>query len=484
MATSTEQIQQYPFLLAGRWCGGADAPDVPSYEVRNPYTDAVVGIVSRAGPAEVEQAIQAAEHAFAVTRALPAHARSRILRTISATIEQRAEEFARTIAQEASKPLKQARAEVQRSSFTFAQAAEEATRIDGEIVHLDATPAGEGRQGIVRRFPIGPIAAITPFNFPLNLVAHKLAPALAAGCPVVLKPASQTPITALKLAGVIMEAGWPEGGLSVLPLRSADAAPLVEDDRFKLLTFTGSPAVGWEMKARAGRKRITLELGGNAGVIIHNDTNLDIAATRAVVGGFSYAGQSCISVQRIFVQDGVYEEFMDRFVPAVRALRVGDPLDEATDLSALIDRGAAERVAAWLAEARAAGAEVLVGGEVQGGVVEPTVVVQAGPELRVNCQEIFAPVVTVQTYAEFDEALAAVNNSAYGLQAGIFTNDLRLAWRAFETLEVGGVIINDVPTWRVDHMPYGGVKQSGFGREGLKYAIEEMTESRLLVLGL
>lgn len=479
MSAVSTTIQRYACFLAGEWCESQ-----ATYEVRNPYDGTVVGIVSRAGPGELEQAIQAAVRAFETTRRLPAHQRAGTLRAISEGIRAHAEELARSIALEAGKPIKQARAEVQRSIFTFAYAAEEASRIHGEVLTMDANATGEGRQGIVRRFPIGPIAAITPFNFPLNLVAHKLAPALAAGCPVVLKPASQTPITALKLAEIIAAAGWPAGALSVLPMQSRDAAPLVEDERFKLVTFTGSPAVGWDIKQRAGRKRVTLELGGNAGVIIHRDADLSLAAARAVVGGFSYAGQSCISVQRIFVHDQVYEEFMDRFIPAVQALKLGDPLDETSDLSALITQGDAQRVAEWLEEARAAGADILVGGRISGGAVEPTVVIKAGPELRVNCQEIFAPVVTVQTYAEFDEALAAVNNSAFGLQAGVFTNDLKLVWRAYETLEVGGVIVNDVPTWRIDHMPYGGIKQSGFGREGIRYAIEEMTEPRLLVLNL
>jgi len=477
--SSVAETPRHAFFLAGEWQTGAE-----QYEVRSPYDQTVVGVVSRAGPAELEQAIQAAVTAFATTRSLPAHQRAAILHAISETIRARQEELARSIAQEAGKPIKQARAEVQRSIFTFAYAAEEAGRLPGELLNLDATAIGENRQGLVRRFPIGPIAAITPFNFPLNLVAHKFAPAIAASCPIVHKPASQTPITALKLAEIVAAAGWPAGALSVLPMRSQDAAPLVEDARLKLITFTGSPAVGWAIKDRAGQKRVSLELGGNAGVIIHQDADLQLATQRVVVGGFSYAGQSCISVQRVFVHTAVYEEFMDQFVPAVRGLTVGAPLDEASDLSALITTDDGARVAEWLAEARAAGAETLVGGSVEGGVVQPTVLVKAGPELRVNCQEIFAPVVTVQTYNAFDEALHAVNTSDYGLQAGVFTNDLKLVWRAYAELEVGGVIINDVPTWRVDHMPYGGVKQSGFGREGLRYAIEEMTEPRLLVLNL
>ena len=471
-------MPEYRFILAGEQRAGA------TYTVACPYDGAPVGTVHRAGPDVLEQAIQAAVSAFEVTRKLPGHKRAAVLRKVSELIAARAEPLARTIALEAGKPIKQARVEVGRSAATFAAAAEEATRFQDELLHLDATPGGEGRQGIVRRFPIGPIAAISPFNFPLNLVAHKLAPAIAAGCPVVLKPASQTPISALTLAGIILEAGWPAVALSVLPMNSKDATALVEDDRFKLLTFTGSPVVGWDMKRRAGRKRVTLELGGNAGCIVHSDADLGFAAERVAVGGYSYAGQSCISVQRVFVHEPVYEEFMDSFVPKVRALKVGHPLDEATDLGSLISAGDAERVGAWLAEARAAGAECLIGGDVKGGVVSPTVVVKAGPVLRVNAQEVFAPVVTVQTYADFEDALRAVNNSDFGLQAGVFTRDVKRIFRAYEELEVGGLIVDDVPTWRIDPMPYGGVKQSGFGREGLKYAIEEMTEPKLLVLNL
>jgi acyl-CoA reductase-like NAD-dependent aldehyde dehydrogenase len=469
----------YGFFLAGEWHEGSQ-----TYEVCSPYDGQVVGVVGRAAPPDLEQAIQAATQAFATTRAMPAHERCAILRDVSNRLAARAEEMARTIAQEAAKPIKQARAEVQRSIFTFSQAAEEANRIEGETLSLDASVAGSGFQGIVRRFPVGPVAAITPFNFPLNLVAHKLAPALAAGCPVVLKPASQTPISALKLAEMIAAAGAPAGALSVLPMQSRDAAPLIEDDRFKVLTFTGSPSVGWQMKQRAGFKRVMLELGGNAGVIVHHDAHLQQAASRIAAGGFSYAGQSCISVQRVVVHQQVYQKFMSLFIPLVQSLKQGDPLDEASDLSTVISPDEGERVAQWLEEARAAGAEVATGGRVQGGMVEPTVVIKAGPSLRVNCQEIFAPVVTVQPYDTIEHALAFVNDSDFGLQAGIFTENLRVAWQAYEMLEVGGVLVNEIPTWRVDHMPYGGVKQSGLGREGVKYAIAEMTEPKLLAFNL
>jgi len=477
-AGAAAAVPEYRFFLAGEWRTGTP------YTVACPYDGAPVATVHRASAADLESAIAAAVRAYDVTRKLPGHRRAAILRQASEAISARSEDLARVVALEAGKPIKAARTEVGRAVLTFAVAAEEATRLGDEMLHLDALPGGEHRQGLVRRFPIGPVAGITPFNFPCNLVAHKLAPALAAGCPIVLKPASQTPISALLLAGIIAEAGWPAGALSVLPLHSGDATPLVEDERFRLVTFTGSPAVGWNLKGRAGRKRVTLELGGNAGCIVHGDADLAYAAERVVAGGYGYAGQSCISVQRIFVHEPVYQAFLDELVPRVRALRVGHPLDESTDVASLISAQDGARVGGWLDEARQAGAECLVGGTVERGIVQPAVLVGAGRDLRVNQQEIFAPVVTVQPYADFEAALAAVNASAYGLQAGVFTHDIRRAFRAFEELEVGGVLINEVPTWRADQMPYGGVKQSGFGREGLRYAIEEMTEPRLLVLNL
>ncbi len=468
----------YPYFLAGTW----SQTTAKSAAIRNPYNDELVGMVQLGDAAVLEQAIQAAVNARPVLQQLAGHERAAILRGVAQQLEAQAEDFARIIAAEAGKPIKHARAEVQRGRFTFAYAAEEATRIASEIIHTDAFPAGAGRMGVVRRFPVGPVAAITPFNFPLNLVAHKLAPAIAAGCPLVLKPAPQTPITALKLAKLIHAAGLPPGGLSVLPLDLDDAAALIDDDRFKLLTFTGGPQAGWMMKQRAGHKRVLLELGGNAGVLIHHDADLAHAVARCVAGGFAYAGQSCISVQRIVVHADVYPAFLEQFVAAVQQLRVGDPFDEQSDLSSVINDAAAQRIAQWLAEAQAAGAEIVTGGGVRGRLIEPTVIVNAGPDLKVNCQEVFAPVVTVQPYTDFADALRFLNDSPFGLQAGIFTNDMRLIMHAYSTLEVGGIIVNDSPSWRVDHMPYGGVKQSGLGREGLRYAIEEMTEPRLLVL--
>jgi acyl-CoA reductase-like NAD-dependent aldehyde dehydrogenase len=336
----------------------------------------------------------------------------------------------------------------------------------------------------VRRFPLGPIAGITPFNFPLNLVAHKVAPAIASGCTMVLKPAPQTPLTALLMAEAVQQAGWPDGALNVLPLSNEDAGLLVTDERLKLISFTGSAAVGWDVKRRAGKKKVTLELGGNAGVIVHSDADLTYAAERCVTGGFAYAGQSCISVQRILVERSVFEKFTELFVAGVKKLRTGDPLEESTDVGPLIRESDAIRASDWIQEAVRGGARLLCGGQRQGSILEPTVLTRTRPEMRVNCQEIFAPVVTIESYDDFSDALKQINNSPYGLQAGIFTRDAKLLFSAYEELEVGALMAGDVPTFRIDHMPYGGIKESGSGREGLRYAIEDMTEPKLLVMNL
>ena len=399
-------------------------------------------------------------------------------------IATRREEFARTICQEAGKPIKTSRIEVERAINTFQIAAEESTRIYGEYIPLDTLESTGGRWGLVRRFPLGPVFAITPFNFPLNLVAHKVAPAMAAGCPLILKPAPQTPISSLLLSEVVQESGWPEGALAVMPLSNENAALLVADDRIKLLTFTGSAAVGWQLKSRAGKKRVTLELGGNAGVIVHSDADLEYAAQRCVAGGFSYAGQTCISVQRILVQSSVFDRFTELLVQGVGKLKLGDPMQETTDVPPLIREQDAVRAAEWIDEAVKGGAKLLCGGKRNGAMLEPTVLTGTSPEMRVNCAEAFAPLVTVEPYEYFAEALHQINNSAYGLQAGVLTRDAALIQMAFEELEVGGVIAGDVPSFRVDQMPYGGVKDSGLGREGLRYAIEDMTERRLLVMAV
>ena len=451
-----------------------------SYAVRSPYDRRMVAAVHRATADQVEAAIAGVAESFATTRRLASHERAAVLERIGGALAQRRDELARTIVLEAGKPLKTARVEVDRAAFTFRVAAEEAKRIYGEIVPLDWLPGAEGRVAHVRRVPLGPIAGITPFNFPLNLVAHKVAPALAAGNPIVVRPASQTPLSALKLGEIVIAAGWPEAAVAVVPSTTHVAAPLVEDDRIKLLTFTGSPAVGWTLKARAGAKRVTLELGGNAPVIIHRDADIEYAAERVAWGGFVQSGQTCISVQRVYVDEAVSDRFADELLCRVRELVTGDPLDEATDVGPLIDDAAAERVEAWVEEAVAAGAEVLAGGSRDGRMWQPTVLAGVPEELRVSCQEVFAPLVVLSRYRDPLDAIERATTSRFGLQAGLFTHDLRLVDAAFERLETGGLMVNDVSTFRVDHMPYGGVKNSGTGREGLRYAIEEMTELKLL----
>lgn len=465
----------YGCYVSGEWVNTTDA-----VEVRSPFDESLVAVVHRAGPEEIETAIAKATTAFEVTRKLPVWKRAEILEKISAGIATQREEFAQTIALEAGKPVRTARVEVDRAVFTFKVAAEESKRMYGEVVPLDWLPGTEGREAQVRRVPLGPVAGISPFNFPLNLVAHKVAPALAAGDPIILRPASQTPVSALKLAEVIADSGWPAGGFSVVPSSTKDATPLVEDDRIRLLTFTGSPAVGWSLKTKAGRKRVTLELGGNAGVIVHKDADVAYAAERVAWGGFSFAGQSCISVQRAYVHEDVYDSFVEQFIERVKALKVGDPLEESTDVGPLIDPGAAERVDEWVKEAQNEGANVLVGGSRSGNLWQPTVLENVQPEMRVSCQEAFAPLVVLYRYEDVSQAIAAVDDSDFGLQAGLFTNDLEVVKQAFDEIEVGGLMVNDVSTFRVDHMPYGGVKYSGFGREGLRYAIEEMSELKLL----
>ena len=479
MPQTLSTIASHGFLINGQW-----REEGREVEIRAPYDQRVIARVHEGTRKHGEEAIAAAAGAFEATRQLPTYERQRALRAVAAQLEKRKEEFARTIAEEAGKPLKAARVEAERAVQTFTVAAEEAGRIYGEWLPLDLQEASAGRWGMVRRFPVGAIGAITPFNFPLNLVAHKVAPAMACGCTLVLKPAPQTPLSALRLAEVVQEAGWPEGGLNVLPLANEDAEMLVTDERLKLITFTGSSAVGWQIKSRAGKKRVALELGGNAGVIIHGDADLERAAERCAAGGFSYAGQSCISVQRILVEQSVKERFQELLVERVKRLKTGDPLDESTDVGPLIREQDARRAEEWIKEAVAGGAKLLTGGQRTGSLLQPTVLTETQPEMRVNCQEIFAPVVTVEAYESFEQALDRVNDSAYGLQAGVFTRDAGRLFRAYERLETGGVIAGDIPTFRVDAMPYGGIKESGLGREGVRYAVEEMTERKLLVMAL
>ena len=471
--------QAKPLFIGHAWT--RTATTVP---VLNPFTGERVAEVSQGGQAEAESATAAAVSAFHSMRRLSSHARSHALATLAAQLTTRQEEFAATITSESGKPIVDARREVSRAIQTFLVAAEEAKRIPGEVLPLDWTPGTETYIGLTRRFPIGPILGITPFNFPLNLVVHKLAPALAAGNSIVIKPAPQTPLTALLLGELILQTDLPPGAVSIVPCANTVAEQMVTDPRFKLLSFTGSAAVGWMLKSKCGKKKVVLELGGNAGVIIEPDADLDLAAQRCVTGGFAYAGQTCISVQRIYVHAAVYDTFLEKLVPKVRALKSGDPSDQGTVVGPVIDQGAACRIEAWLREAITQGAHVNVGGARSGALVEPTVLTDVTPSMKVSCQELFGPVLTVTPYAHFDDALAALNDSEYGLQAGVFTQDVNKIFRAYRELEVGAVLANEIPTFRTDHMPYGGVKESGSGREGVRYAIEDMTELKLLVLNL
>ncbi|MBI4297362.1 MAG: aldehyde dehydrogenase family protein [Chloroflexi bacterium] len=469
--------KEYPLFLAGEFQKSGER-----LEVKNPYGGAVVGTTFLASAEQLEAAIQSAQAAFQTTRRLPSYERERILKHIAGGIEKRKDDLARLITLQSGKPIRDAAAEVARAVLTFNTAAEESKRLGGEVIPLDWAAGSKGRLGITRRFPIGPIAGISPFNFSLNLAAHKVAPALATGNPIILKPPSQAPLTMLDVAALAQEAGVPKGALSVLPMSRALGDRLVTDDRIKMLSFTGSPPVGWDMKARAGKKKVILELGGNAGAIVDEGADLDYAAQRLAVGSFAYSGQICISVQRIYVVEAVAGEFQRRFLERVRRLKVGDPLDPETDLGPMIDEEAARRAEEWTKEAVAGGARLLAGGVRRGNIIEPTILADADPQAKVCRLEAFAPLVNLFTVKSFEEAVAQVNDSAFGLQAGVFTRDLDHALYAFRELEVGGVIINDVPLYRIDHMPYGGVKDSGYGREGLKYAMEEMTELRLMVI--
>ena len=460
--------------------------------VASPWSGDEVGRVEDALPARLDAVAATAVRGFATWRATPAWKRAEALAAIALGLKADREGFARAIALEAAKPIRDARAEADRAAHTFALAAEEARRITGEWLPLDLLPGSEGRSALVRRVPVGPVLGITPFNFPLNLVAHKVAPALAAGASIVIKPAPQTPLVAQRLAAVAAAAGVPAEVFAVVPAANEHASHLVEDSRFAVLSFTGSPGVGWGLRQRAVKKRVLLELGGNAAVLVHQDADVEAAARRSVVGGFAYSGQVCISVQRVYVHRARFDDFVDRFVAGVRGLVYGDPLDEKTDVSSLIRAGEVDRLASWVAEARAAGATTLVGGTALAGPpapgasrgLAPTVLTgTAGrPDLKVVADEAFGPLVVVEPYDDVEAAFAAVNAGRFGLQAGIWTNDLGLVQRAFERLDVGAVLVNEVPTWRSDAMPYGGMKDSGMGREGVRYAIEEMTERKTLVL--
>lgn len=475
----------------GPYVAGAFRSSAHHRTLRAPFDGRPLALVSDATPADVGDALQAAEAAVPETRALTSEQRATICAEVGRGLAARREEFALAICDESGKPIADARGEVDRAVHCFELASAEAQRTarEGQVLPMDLRAPGNGRLGLTRRVPIGPIAAISPFNFPLNLAVHKIAPALAAGCPIVLKPASQTPTPTLRLAEIIRDTAWPKGALSVVPANRTAADLLVTDERCKLLSFTGSGAVGWDMKARAGRKRVVLELGGNAAVIVDESVtarDFDALVPKLIYGAYSYAGQKCISVQRIYVVDPSgrrYGDFADRFVAATRALKVGDPRDEAVMVGPMIDEANARRVEEWICEAAELGARVLCGGGRSGPFVEPTVLTDVPPGAKASCDEIFGPVCNVERVDSFGAAVAAVNASPYGLQAAVFTRDLGHSLRAFEELEVGAVILNEAPSFRIDHMPYGGVKMSGFGREGIRCAIEDMTELRMLVTG-
>ena len=469
-------MENYQFYLAGEFAVTRDELDVI-----NPFTGKVFAKTCLAGRPEIEKAIVSGKSAEHKMRMLSSSGKFEILRHISNRILEKKKQLSEVLSNECGKPLRYSLAEIERSAQTFLIAAEESKRLPKEYISIDWTKAGEGKEGFVKYFPAGLVAGIAPFNFPLNLAVHKIAPAIAAGNPIVLKPARSTPLSVLELARIIDETDLPKGAISIMTTNREAGNMLVTDERIQMLSFTGSPEIGWEMKNKAGKKKVLLELGGNAGVIVTPSSDIKLAVGKAVTGSFAYSGQVCIHVQRIYVQKAVFNEFAALFVENTKKLKIGDPLDMETDVSVMIDEENAIRVENWVNEAVESGARVLCGGRRNGGLYEPTVLTNTKPEMKVCSHEIFGPVVTLEPYDDFTSAVSAVNNSQYGLQAGVFTNQISEMNQAFEMLDVGGVIINDVPTFRVDHMPYGGVKNSGFGREGVKYSIFEMMEAKLLV---
>ena len=470
-------LDHYPYCLANRPVqANADLA------VSNKYTGAVATRVAQADAAAIDRAVGAAVHAAEACRAMPAYARAAVLQHVVRRLGERQEELAAILAVEAGKPIRDGRGEVARAMDTFHTAAEEATRLYGEYLPLDVSPRAAGFEGVVKRVPVGPCSFISPFNFPLNLAAHKIAPAVAVGCPWVLKPASLTPVSALVLGEILAETDLPAGAFSILPCRREAANRFTTDERFKLLSFTGSPEVGWGLKAKAGKKKVVLELGGNAACVVDADADVEAVTARLIVGAFYQSGQSCISVQRIFIHASIYERLRTSLASAARGLVSGDPLDERTFLGPLITEGDAKRVESWVNEATARGARVICGGKRNGAFYDATLLEGVPEDAAVSCREVFGPVAILEPFERFEDAIRRVNASAFGLQAGVFTRDLHHAMRAFNAMDVGAVVINDVPSVRVDAMPYGGVKDSGLGREGIRYAMEDMTERRLLLM--
>ena len=466
-------------LIGGEWRGSDDV-----MEVRFPYDGSLVDAVSMASAADMDDAMDAAVKGFEITRALPSHKRSEILQNMARLLQERFDEVVDAMIMEGGKNRKTALGETARALETLKVSSEEARRIGGEVFSIDWTAAGENRHGFTRRAPIGTVLGITPFNYPVNLACHKIGPAIAVGNPIILKPAEKTPLSSVILAEIVLEAGYPPQAFSMLNAWGPDTEMMVTDPRVAMISFTGGGSVGWMLKSKAGQKKVALELGGNAGVIVHNDADLDLAAGQAAAGGFANAGQNCISVQRLLIQRDVFEAFTDLFVDEVKALKVGDPRDADVDIGPMISLNDAERAEAWVNEAKKAGASVLYGDARDGVMFPPTVLTETAADMRVNCEEVFAPVVTVSPYDKWDDAVATINDSPYGLQAGVFSNDVKRIMDAWQRIDVGGLHINSASTFRVDHMPYGGVKASGYGREGIKYAIEDMTELRLMTLNL
>jgi acyl-CoA reductase-like NAD-dependent aldehyde dehydrogenase len=468
---------RYPYSLANQAVQANEA-----LEVFDKHSGRLATRVAEADDAVVDQAVAAAERAAPAMARLPSYRRRDVLNHCAERFEQRFDELARILVIEGGKVIKDAEGEVQRLIDTFRIAAEEATRVGGEVLPMDIAARTQGFIGMWKRVPIGPVSFITPFNFPYNLVAHKIAPAIAAGCPFVLKPAEKTPVGALVLGEILAECDLPEGAFSILPVPREAAQRFTEDERLKLLSFTGSDKVGWMLKSKAGKKPVVMELGGNAACLVDHDADIEDAVDRLVFGGFYQSGQSCISVQRVQIHRRIYDEVRDRLIEKVAALKGGDPYDHETFIGPLISEDDAKRVVEWIEEAVAAGARLLVGGEREGAVVRPAVLENVARDCRIYDQELFGPAMVIEPFDDFDEALDVINRSRYGLQAGLFIRDIGKIRKAWDRLEVGGVIINDVPSFRVDHMPYGGVKDSGLGREGIRYAIEDMTEIRLLAI--
>jgi len=464
------------------YCGGDFIATPKMLPVVNPFTKKEFATTYQASEKELDHAIKKAQEVSMLLKKTPSHKKQEILHFIACEIKKDRIHLAEILAMESGKPMKYALGEIDRAAQTFFIAAEECKRLPKEYISLDWTPAGEKKEGLVKYFPIGLVAGIAPFNFPLNLAVHKIAPAIAAGCPIILKPASSTPLSTLELAKIIDKTELPKGSVSILPMDRKSGNAIVTDERFNLLSFTGSPLVGWEMKKQAGKKKVVLELGGNAGVIVASLDHIDTVIEKCVTGGFSYSGQICIHAQRFFVQQDIFDCFIQKFTERTKKLKYGDPLDATTDVSVMIDEDNAIRIETWINEAAAEGAKIILGGKRAGSYVEPTILTNTTTKMKINAEEAFGPIVCIEKYNTIEEAVYMINDTRFGLQCGVFTNSVCEIDYCFDNIQTGGVILNDVPTFRVDNMPYGGIKDSGLGREGVKYAMLDMLEPKLLVM--